>query len=262
VISRQATGEARMAGHSHWAKIKRAKATTDARRGRVWSKLAKRIIVAAKTAGGNPDENLTLRYAIDDAKSANMPNDTIDKAIKKGTGELGTENFERVVYEGYGPGGVAFMVDCLTDNRNRTAPEMRKIFERAGGQLGSSNCVAWMFEQKGSFVISPDKADEETLMEVALEAGADDVKREGDLLEIVCQVRQFSEVKQALADRGIETDSAEITMVPQNTVVVEGDKARQVVSLMETFEDHEDVQNVYANFEMPDEVMAEAEGKA
>jgi len=251
-----------MAGHSHWAKIKRAKATTDARRGRIWSKLARRIIVAAKTGGGNPDENLTLRYAIDDAKSANMPNDTIEKAIKKGTGELGAQSFERVVYEGYGPGGVAFIVDCLTDNRNRTAPEMRKIFERAGGRLGASNCVAWMFEQKGSFVISSDKADEDTLMEVALEAGADDVKREGDLLEIVCQVSRFSDVKQALADRGIETDSAEIAMVPQNTVTVEGDKARQVVSLMEAFEDHDDVQNVYANFDIPDEVMAEAQEEA
>ncbi len=143
-----------MSGHSHWAKIKRTKSANDARRGREWSKLARRIIVAAKVGGGNPDENLSLRYAIDEAKAANMPNDTIDKAIKKGTGELGAENYESVVYEGYGPGGVAFLVECLTNNRNRTAPEMRRIFERHGGQLGSTNCVAWMFQQKGTFVVS------------------------------------------------------------------------------------------------------------
>lgn len=248
-----------MSGHSHWAKIRRAKASTDAKRGRVWSKLARKIIVAAKVGGGNPDDNLQLRYAIDEAKSTNMPNDTIDKAIKKGTGTLEAQTYEEMVYEGYGPGGVAFLVDCLTDNRNRIAAEMRKIFERAGGQLGASNCVAWMFEKKGTFVISSEKADEDTLMEIALDAGADDVTSEGDLFEIVCQVSAFSAVKQALSERGIEPDAAEIAMIPKNTVTVKADKARQVLNLMEALEEHEDVQNAYANFEIPDEIMAEVE---
>ncbi len=248
-----------MSGHSHWAKIRRAKASTDAKRGRVWSKLARKIIVAAKVGGGNPDDNLQLRYAIDEAKSANMPNDTIDKAIKKGTGTLEAQTYEEMVYEGYGPGGVAFLVDCLTDNRNRIAAEMRKIFERAGGQLGGSNCVAWMFEKKGTFVVSSEKADEDTLMEIALDAGADDVTSEGDLFEIVCQVSAFSAVKQALSERDIEPDAAEIAMIPKNTVTVEADKARQVLNLMEALEEHEDVQNAYANFDIPDEIMAEVE---
>ena len=248
-----------MSGHSHWSKIKRAKSANDAKRGRVWSKLARRIIVAAKSGGGNPDENLTLRYAIDDAKAANMPNDTIDKAIKKGTGELGSASYEQAVYEGYGPGGVAFMVDCLTDNRNRTAPDVRKIFERGGGQLGATNCVAWMFEQKGSFVISAEHADEDTLMEIALEAGADDVTTDGDIFEIVCQISAFSAVRQALAEKEIETISAEIAMVPKNTVSIDAAKARKVLAVMEAFEENDDVQNVYANFDLPADVVADLE---
>ena len=248
-----------MSGHSHWATIRRSKAANDAKRGKMWSKVARRIIVAAKAGGGKPEENIQLRYAIDEAKSVNMPNDTIKKAILKGTGELGGENYEQVVYEGYGPGGVAFIIDCLTDNRNRTAPEMRKAFERAGGQLGASNCVAWMFEQKGTFVISADKADEDSLMEVALEGGADDVARDGDVFEIVCQVSAFSDVKKALADKGIETESAEIAMLPKTTVAVEEDKASQVLKLMEALEDHDDVQKVYANFDISDELMKQAE---
>ncbi|MGB2824869.1 MAG: YebC/PmpR family DNA-binding transcriptional regulator [Phycisphaerae bacterium] len=248
-----------MSGHSHWATIRRSKAANDAKRGRLWSKLAKRIIVAAKAGGGNPEENLSLRYAIDDAKGANMPNDTIRKAIMKGTGELGAESYEEVVYEGYGAGGVAFLVECLTDNRNRTAPEMRRAFEKGGGQLGSSNCVAWMFEKKGTFVVSSETADEDVLVEIALEAGADDVASEGDLFEIVCQPSAFSDVKRVLAEKGIETITSEIAMVPKNTVPVEGGKAKQVLKLMEALEDHDDVQRVYANFDMPDEVLAEAE---
>jgi len=251
-----------MSGHSHWAKVKRAKATVDARRGRLWSKLARRVIVAAKSGGGNPDENLMLRYAIDEARAANMPNDTIQKAILKGTGELGAENYEEVVYEGYGPGGVAFLVYCLTDNRNRTAPEMRKIFERGGGQLGAANCVAWMFEKKGVFVVSATAAGEDTLLEIALDAGADDVTAQEDLFEITCQVAAFSAVKAALAERGIETVSAEIAMVPKTTVAVTGEPARQVLRLVELLEDHDDVQHVYANFDVPQEVLAAAEQSA
>ena len=247
-----------MSGHSHWATIRRSKAANDAKRGRAWSKVARRIIVASKAGGGNPDENLQLRYAIDDAKAVNMPNDTIAKAIKKGTGELGAQDYEHVVYEGYGPGGVAFIVDCLTDNRNRSAPEMRKIFERAGGQLGAANCVAWMFEQTGTFWVSADKADEDSLMEIALDAGADDVTRDGDMFEILCKVSSFSNVKKALSDKGIEPDSAEIAMLPKTTVAVAGDKASQVLRLMDAFEEHDDVQKVYANFDMPDEVLKQA----
>ncbi len=249
-----------MAGHSHWAKIKRAKASNDAKRGRVWSKLARKIMVAAKQGGADPDENLQLRYAIDEAKAANMPNDTIDRAVKKGAGELGAENFEQVIYEGYGPGGVAFMVDCLTDNRNRTASEVRKIFELAGGQLGQSNCVAWMFEQKGSVVVSSEVADEDTLMEVALEAGADDVTTEGDLFEITCRPDVFSDLNAALEVREVPVVSAEIAMVPQNNITVPPDKASKVVKLMEKLEDHDDVQKVYANFDIPEEILATAGG--
>jgi len=245
-----------MSGHSHWAKIKRAKGSNDAKRGREWSKLARRIIVAAKGGGGNPDENLSLRYAIDEAKAASMPKDTIANAIKKGTGELGATTYETILYEGYGPAGVAFMVECLTDNRNRTAPEMRKIFERSGGQLGSSNCVAWMFEQKGSFVISTDKVGEDQLMEIALEAGADDVRTEGDVYNVVCPPAAFHAVKTALAEKKIETISGELSMLPKTTVQVAADKAHQVLTLMENLEDQDDVQKVYANFDIPDEVMA------
>ena len=245
-----------MSGHSHWSRIKRAKAVTDARRGRQWSKLARRIIVAAKAGGGNPEENLQLRYAIDDAKAANMPKDTIANAVKKGTGELGGQSYEQVVYEGYGPAGVAIMVDCLTDNRNRTVPEMRKAFERAGGQLGSTNCVAWMFAPKGTFTISADAVEEDTLLEICLEAGADDVTREGDAFEITCEVGAFGDIKAALADKEIETMAAEVAMVANTTVTLAADKARQVLNLMETLEEHDDVQNVYANFDIPDDVAA------
>ena len=247
-----------MSGHSHWATIRRSKAANDNKRGRDWSKVAKRIIVAAKCGGGNPEENLSLRYAIDDAKAANMPKDTIKKAIMKGTGELAGESYEEMTYEGYGAGGVAFLVECLTDNRSRTAPEMRKLFERAGGQLGSTNCVAWMFEKKGTFVIAADQADEETLMNIAIEAGADDVVADRDIIEVTCHPSAYSAVKQALEARQIQTVSAEIAMVPNNTVRVESDHARQVLKLMEALEDHDDVQKVYANFDMPDEIYDEA----
>jgi len=248
-----------MSGHSHWARIRRSKAANDSKRGRSWSKLARRIIVAARCGGGNPDENLSLRYAIDEAKAENMPKDTIKKAVMKGTGELAGESYEEVTYEGYGPGGVAFLVECLTDNRNRTAPEMRKLFERAGGQLGSTNCVAWMFEKKGTFVIAADQADEDTLVDIALEAGADDVAADRDIIEVTCHPTAFLTVKQALEAKSIQTISAELAMIPKTTVRVEADHARQVLRLMETLEDHDDVQKVYANFDMPEEIYAEAQ---
>ncbi|MFP4052259.1 MAG: YebC/PmpR family DNA-binding transcriptional regulator [Phycisphaerae bacterium] len=248
-----------MAGHSKWANIKHKKARNDAARGKQWSKCARAIMVAAKAGGGDPDANLNLRYAIDEAKAVNMPKDTIAKAIKKGTGELGGENYEQVIYEGYGPAGVAFIVDCLTDNRNRTAPEMRKIFERSGGSLGATNCVAWMFEQKGTFTISADTADEDTLMEIALEAGADDVEQDGEIFEITCEPAAFNDVREALEARELSPAVAQLALVPKNTVQVDADDARKVLNLLENLEDHDDVQKVYANFDLPDEVLAEME---
>lgn len=248
-----------MAGHSHWAKIKRAKASTDAKKGQIWSKLARKIIVAARTGGGNPADNLQLRYAIEEARAANMPKDTIENAIKKGIGEVGSTNYEHIIYEGYGPGGVAIMVECLTDNRNRTAPELRKIFERAGGQLGTTNCVAWMFTQKGIFTVPADAISEDELIEICLDAGADDVRKEGDVYEITSQVSDFTKVKDALTEKGIELIQAEIAMVPNNTVSLAPDKARQVISLVETLEDHDDVQKVFSNLDIPDELAAELE---
>jgi len=249
-----------MSGHSKWSTIKRAKAATDDKRGRLWSKVARRIMMAAKDGGGDPDMNLPLRYAIDDARSANMPKDNIAKAIKKGTGELGGQNYEQVVYEGYGPSGVAFIVDCLTDNRNRTAPELRKIFERGNGQLGSTNCVAWMFESKGTFLIASDATDEDALMEIVLEAGADDVITDDNGFEVSCEVAVFSMVKQALADNEIVTLSAEIAMVPSTTISVDdASLARKLLTLMDAFEDHDDVQKVFANFDIPEDILAEAQ---
>lgn len=250
-----------MAGHSKWANIKHRKGRQDAKRGKIWSKIARQIIVAAKSGGGDPEANLALRYAIDEAKQANMPKDTIANAIKKGTGEGGTANYESVVYEGYGPGGVAFLVQCLTDNRNRTAPEMRKLFERGGGQLGATNCVAYMFEQKGTIVVEADKTDEDTLMELALDAGAEDVAAEGEFYEITCEPSAFSAVRDALAEKEIEPMSAEIAMVAANTVELPPDKARQAMNLTESFEDHDDVQKVYSNFDVPDELLAEMDSE-
>jgi len=249
-----------MSGHSKWSTIKRAKAATDDKRGRLWSKVARRIMMAAKDGGGDPDMNLTLRYAIDDAKAANMPKDNITKAIKKGTGELGGQNYEQVVYEGYGPGGVAFIIDCLTDNRNRTAPELRKIFERSGGQLGSTNCVAWMFESKGSFLIAADATDEDTLMEIALDAGADDVIADENGFEVACEVSAFSAVKQALAEKEIATLSAQIAMIPSTMVTVDDPSlAKKLLTLSDAFDDHDDVQKVFANFDMSEEIIAAAQ---
>jgi len=245
-----------MSGHSHWAKVRRAKSVVDARRGREWGKVARRIMAAAKAGGANPDENLSLRYAIDDARAVNMPNDTIDKAIKKGAGELGAATYENIVYEGYGPGGVAFLVDCLTDNRSRTAPEMRNVFERGGGQLGSAHCVAWMFEKKGVLVASAEAADEDRLMELALEAGADDVENQGDAFEVTCPPARYNQVKAALEEAKIPLLSSSLAMVPTTTVPVDADQAPRVLGLLEALEEHDDVQHVYANFELPEDVLA------
>lgn len=246
-----------MSGHSHWAGIKHKKALVDAKRGKLWSKLAKAIIIAAKAGGGDPDANLRLRYAIDDAKAVSMPKENIQRAIKRGTGELDGGNLEEIVYEGYGAGGAAVLCTVLTDNRNRTAPEIRKMFELSGGKLGGAGCVAWMFDTKGLFLVPADKTDEEKLMELALEAGADDVKRTDGNFEITCDPVVFRDVAQALANVGIETEGSQITRIAKNLVDIEdAETAAKVLKLMNRLDDHDDVQNVSSNFNIPDNIMA------
>ena len=246
-----------MSGHSHWSTIKHKKAAVDSKRGRLWSKLARVVIVAAKTGGGDPAQNLSLRYAIDKAKEANMPKDTIEKAIKKGTGELGAVNYEEIMYEGYAHGGVAVMVEALTDNRHRTAPEIKNIFEKRGCSLGSAGCVGWMFSKKGLIIINKSKINEDDLMEIALGAGADDMKTTGDNFEIVCAFSAFEPLKRTLADKKIPTEVCELSMVPQNTITVSDvDTAKTILGLMEDLDENDDVQNVYANFDIPEDIMA------
>lgn len=246
-----------MSGHSHWAGIKHKKAANDAKRGKTWSKIARMIIVAAKNGGGDPSANLTLRYAVDKAKAANMPKDTIEKAIKKGTGDLGGVHYEEVLYEGYGPSGVAVMVEALTDNRNRTGPEIKRIFEKHGGSLGTTGCVNWMFGKKGLITVATSNAQEDDLLELALGAGADDMENTGEVFEITCDPSTYDELKKALETKGISIEVAEISMVPQNTVAIDDEAvAKRIVSLMESFDDHDDVQNAYANFDIPDDVIA------
>jgi YebC/PmpR family DNA-binding regulatory protein len=248
-----------MAGHSHWANIAHKKGLIDAKRGKLWSKLARAIIVAAKEGGGDPAANLKLRYAINDAKAGNMPKDTIEKAIKKGTGELEGGNLEQVLYEGYGPAGVAVLCEIYTDNRNRTAPEVRKLFEIAGGKLGATGCVAWMFDRKGLAIVAKDKADEDQLMEIALEAGADDVRDTIDGYEVIAEPESFAGVCAALEAAGITPDSTSLARLPKDTVEVTGEDAKRVLKLMDALDDHDDVQSVSANFNIPDEVVAELE---
>jgi len=246
-----------MSGHSHWAGIKYKKAALDAKRGKAWSKISRMIIVAAKQGGGDPSQNLTLRYAIDKAKGANMPKDTIEKAIKKGTGELEGMSFEEVLYEGYGPSGVAIMVEALTDNRNRTGPEVKRLFEKHGGSLGTSGCVNWMFTKKGLITVNAANANEEQLMEIALGAGADDMQAIGEVFEITCDPGAYEELKMTLQEKEIPIEIAEISMVPQTTINISDEHtAKRIISLMEAFEEHDDVQNTYANFDIPEEIIA------
>jgi YebC/PmpR family DNA-binding regulatory protein len=250
-----------MSGHSHWAGIKHKKAANDAKRGKVWSKIARMIIVAARSGGGDPASNLTLRYAIDKAKASNMPKDTIAKAVKKGTGELGGVNYAEVLYEGYAPGGIAVMIDGLTDNRNRTGPEIKKIFERRGGSMGASGCVNWMFSKKGLIEVKIDAADENDLMEIALSAGADDMQVDNQFYELTCKVGAYEQLKKALEEKEIPVEVAEISMIPQNNIEVkDAETAKKILALMEDLEDHDDIQNVYANFDIPDEIIKQAEG--
>jgi YebC/PmpR family DNA-binding regulatory protein len=242
-----------MAGHSHWAKIKRAKGANDAKRGKIWSKIARKIIIAAK-GGGDPRDNLSLRYVIDEAKAANMPKDTIEKAIMKGTGELGAENYEPAVYEGYAPGGVAFMVEVLTNNRTRTAPEMRKAFEVAGGNLATSGAVAFQFTKQGMITIKADSVDEDKLMEISLDAGAEDVRNEGEVYEVITTSTSYLKVKDAVASAGIAIEASEVANVPNNTVAVDAELAARILKLVDSLEDNDDVQAVSHNAEIPDSV--------
>lgn len=244
-----------MSGHSKWATIKRKKGAADAKRGQAFTKLIKAITVAAKQGGGDPSGNPRLRKAIDDAKAESMPQDNITRAIKKGTGELEGVNYEEVVYEAYGPAGVAIIIDVLTDNKNRTVAEIRHLLGKQGGNMGESGSVGWIFHKKGQFTFDKSKVTEEKLMEVALDAGAEDIKEEGDELQLLCDPANFDAVKNVLDQAKISSLSADVSMIPQNLIQLNGADAEKMLRLMEALEEHDDVQKVYANFDIPDEVM-------
>lgn len=247
-----------MAGHSHWANIQRTKGVNDARRGQLFSKLSRYILIAARNGGGDPSTNLKLRYAIEKARAASMPKENIERAIKKGTGELEGEALEELVYEGYGPGGVAVLVESLTDNRNRTSGEIRKIFEKGGGKMGNPGAVAWMFDRKGLIVLEAAAIDEDSLMELALEAGAADVKKTGKNYEIVADVPEFPALQEALAKKGLKPISAEVVQLAKTPIDVSVEDAKKVIKLMEMLDEHDDVQNVYVNANLTEEVVSAA----
>ena len=246
-----------MSGHSKWSSIKHKKAAVDSKRGKLFTKLIREIMVAARNGGGDIDSNPRLRTAINTAKAANMPSDNIERALKKGTGELEGVHYEEVHYEGYGPNGVAIYVYCLTDNKNRTASEIRNIFSKKGGSMAGAGSVAWIFEKKGLIVVPESQVSEEKLMEITLQAGAEDLSSSNGKFEIITDPASFEAVKHSLEQASIHPESAELTSIPKNQVPLTPDKARAVLALIEALEDHDDVQNVYANFEIPDEVMKE-----
>lgn len=250
-----------MSGHSKWSTIKRKKGAADAKRGKIFTKIIKEITMAARLGGGDPEKNPRLRQAILAAKDENMPKDNIERAIKKGIGAEGEDgsSYEEVVYEGYGPGGVAVLVEVLTDNKNRTVAEIRHIFSKYGGNLGENGCVAWMFDKKGSILIDKKQIDEDKLMEIAIEAGADDVKEEENEYEVITSPQLLDEVRAAVEEKGIKVLSSRISMIPKTTVELTGEKAVSMLKLMEKMEDNDDVQNVYANFDIPDEIMEKME---
>jgi YebC/PmpR family DNA-binding regulatory protein len=247
-----------MSGHSKWHSIKHKKGALDAKRGKLFTKFIKEITVAARSGGGDPDANARLRKAISDAKAGNMPNDTIDRAIRRGTGEEEGVHYEEITYEGYGPGGVALLIESMTDNRNRTVAEIRHIFSKNGGNLGESGSVGWMFDKKGYLVVSKSAKPEEELFDIVIEAGADDLRDDEENFEIITSPENFESVSAALKSSGIETQVAEIEMVPQNYIKLEGSEARQMLKLMEALEDHDDVQKVSANFDISEADMAAA----
>jgi YebC/PmpR family DNA-binding regulatory protein len=244
-----------MSGHSKWHNIKIRKQAQDQKKGKVFGKLSREIIVAAKEGGGDPDTNNRLRVAIEKARAAGMPQDNVKRAIQRGTGEVEGVSYEQAVYEGYGPGGVAIMVYVLTDNRNRVVGELRSVFGRHGGNLGETNCVAWLFEQKGVIIVLAEAASEDTLLEAALEAGAEDMQVDDTSFEIRTAPGDLDAVKQALDSSGISYESAELTMLPQTRVSLQEKQAQQVLRLMDALEDQDDVQQVYANFDIPEQIM-------
>lgn len=243
-----------MSGHSKWSTIKHKKGAADAKRGKIFTKLIKEITVAARMGGGDIDSNPRLRGAVAAAKAQNMPKDNLERAIKKGTGDLEGVDYEEILYEGYGPGGVAILVECLTDNKNRTIADVRYIFSKAGGNIGTDGCVAWMFDKKGLITISKEDSDEDTLMEVGLEAGAEDVTDEGDCFEIITDPADFDAVKEAVEAAGIKIEMAEVTMIPQTQTRLEGKEAEQMVRFMDALDDCDDIQKFYSNADIPDEV--------
>ncbi|WP_457678489.1 YebC/PmpR family DNA-binding transcriptional regulator [Thermovibrio sp.] len=247
-----------MAGHSKWANIRHRKAAQDAKRGKIYTKLAREITVAAREGGGDPEKNPRLRAAIEKARKFNMPKENIERAIKRGTGELKGETYEEITYEGYGPGGVAIIVKCLTDNRNRTASEVRHVFSKHGGNLGTSGCVSYLFERKGVITVPADKFDEETVMMAAIDAGAEDVQNEDGKFVIYTQPSELEAVRKALMDAGIEVEEAKLDLIPTTTTRVEGETAQKVLKLLMALEELDDVQEVYSNFDMPEEVMNNA----
>jgi YebC/PmpR family DNA-binding regulatory protein len=247
-----------MSGHSKWHSIKHKKGALDAKRGRMFTKLIKEITIAARIGGGDAEGNPRLRKAIQDAKAVNMPADNIKRAVQKGTGELEGGQIEEIMYEGYGPGGVAMLVEVVTDNRNRTVSEIRHVFSKNGGNMGESGSVSWMFHKKGYIGVDKSKADEDTLMTLAIDAGADDFQSDESSYEIYTAPEAFDRVLNAIKGKGIETLSAEVSMIPQTQVKVEGKTAQQVLKLMEALDDHDDVQHVYANFDIEESELAEA----
>jgi YebC/PmpR family DNA-binding regulatory protein len=245
-----------MSGHSKWHTIKHKKGALDAKRGKIFTKLIKEITVAARTGGsGDVDANARLRKAVNDAKAQNMPNDTIDRAIKRGTGELEGVNYEEITYEGYGIGGVAVLIETMTDNRNRTVAELRHLFSKNGGNLGESGSVAWMFDKKGLIIVDKSRKPEDELFEIAIEAGADDVSDEGDVYEIYTAPENYEAVSEAVKAAGIEPQAAEVSMIPQNYIKLTGDDAKRMLKLYEAVDDNDDVQNIYANFDIDESEM-------
>lgn len=247
-----------MSGHSKWSKIKRKKAVNDAKRGKVFTKIIREITVAAREGGGDPEFNPRLRLAVDQAKQAEMPQDNIDKAIKRGTGELEGVNYEEVSYEGYGPGGVALYIECLTDNQNRTVAEVRHLLERNGGNLGTSGSVVWQFDRKGQIYIDGSRYHEDAVLEAALEAGAEDVRSEDGEFVVTTEVQDFHTVQEGLGEAGVDVQQAELSWIAQNEVSVEGDAGGRLLKLMEALDDHDDVQRVHSNGDIDAAVLAEA----
>ena len=246
-----------MSGHSKWASIKHKKAATDSKRGKVFTKLIREITMSARQGGGSIETNPRLRLAIQKAKDANMPANNIDRALKKGTGELEGVTLEEITYEGYAPGGVALLVYVLTDNRNRTTSEIRNIFSKVGGSMASQGAVSWIFEKKGYIVVNKDVITEDKLMSIVLEAGAEDMQTEESSYAVTTQVQDFENIKKVLDDKQVKCDVAELSMIPKNNVKVTGDVAKKVLNLIETLEDHDDVQNVYANFDIDENILNE-----